>query len=170
MAARNQAGTAGEFRIEPISEEYARDILDWRYPPPYDFYNPPIDAAPDIYVREFMRPELAFHAVLDRLDRFFGFFSLGLDGQVPGGNYDERALDIGLGMKPCFAGRGHGEPFFGSIMAFAERTRRPSQLRLTVADFNERAFALYRKFGFEKRSTFVDSHGIGYTILVRACR
>jgi RimJ/RimL family protein N-acetyltransferase len=119
-------------------------------------------------VKQFLNPDLAFHAVLGEHDEFIGFCSYGIDGQVPGGNYTEDALDIGLGMKPELTGQGRGEDFFGAILKFAEKNMNPDTCRLTVAKFNERALTLYKNFGFRDYSEFEDlqSH-VPYTILVR---
>ncbi len=154
------------YRLEPLKEDHAWDILGWRYPEPYDFYDPPEDDNAEHYVGEFIRPELQFHAVLDLNQQMIGFCSYGLDGQVPGGDYSQPALDIGLGMKPEYTGRGLGIAFFDAILDYAQTTMGASHFRLTVADFNKRAIALYRKFGFRATSEFVDSRNqVQYTIL-----
>lgn len=168
MASRNQAELGGDWCVEPIREEHARDILRWRYPSPYDFYNPPAGGDHEGYVSEFLRPELGFHAVIAANGEFVGFCSYGRDGQVPGGDYRESALDIGLGMKPRFTGQGYGRRFFGAILDFANRNLAPGQFRLTVANFNQRAFKLYRDFGFVPYDEFVEVRtGVAYTILIR---
>ncbi|MCB1693304.1 MAG: GNAT family N-acetyltransferase [Pseudomonadales bacterium] len=154
--------------VEPLRESQARAIMAWRYDPPYDFYDPPDAASVEIYVREFLRPELAFHAVLDASGEFVGFCSFGRDGQVPGFDYDDKALDIGLGMKPALTGQGYGAAFFAEILRFAIGTFGPSHLRVTVAEFNKRAMALYRRFGFEHHSAFLDRReSIPYAVMVR---
>ncbi|MBD3648789.1 MAG: GNAT family N-acetyltransferase [Pseudomonadales bacterium] len=158
---------SGCFRIEPLTADQAREILGWKYPAPYDFYNPPRDREPDQYIREFLNPIFRFHAVLDSHRGLIGFCSFGIDGQVPGGDYSEDALDIGLGMKPELTGRGLGRNFFGSILHYAEQQLEPSRYRLTVAGFNRRAINLYCNFGFEFHSEFEDEQGIPYVILVR---
>lgn len=156
------------YRIEPIKEEHARDILAWRYPPPYDFYDPPADPRTEYYVREFLNPGLQFHAVLDAGDKFIGFCSYGRDGQVPGGHYPDGALDIGLGMKPEYTGQGRGQVFFESIVAFAGHTLGAERFRVTVANFNRRAVSLYMKSGFEWVDSFQDPRSnVDYTILLR---
>ncbi len=162
----NQA--AASWHLERLNAAQAREILSWRYAAPYDFYNPPSDADEASLVIEFLRDDLGFHAVMGLRGEFIGFCSFGLDGQVPGGDYREPALDIGLGMRPDLTGQGLGEQFFGAILDFAMSTRPADCYRLTVADFNERALRLYRKFGFEDSDAFFDSRtGAAYTILVR---
>ncbi|MEO2177145.1 MAG: GNAT family N-acetyltransferase [bacterium] len=150
-----------------MNEEHARDILGWRYPTPYDFYDPPGDGPVEHYVLKFTRPELQFHAVLNKHDQFVGFCSYGIDGQVPGGDYSYPALDIGLGMKPEFTGQGTGVVFFTAILRYANKVLGARMLRLTVANFNQRALSLYDKFGFYATSEFTDARNqVEYTILL----
>lgn len=158
----------GGFRIEPLRADQAREILEWQYPEPYDFYDPPKEREPEAYVKAFLNPEFNFHGVMDRGGVLVGFCSFGIDGQVPGGDYSEQALDIGLGMKPELTGKGLGVRFFGSILDFAAARPGPSRYRLTVANFNRRAINLYRKFGFRVHSEFEHQQmGVPYVILVR---
>ena len=71
-------------------------------------YDPPSDDRSAYYVQQFIQPELHFHAIMNLQQEFVGFCSFGADGQVPGGDYSLAALDIGLGMKPEYTGRGLG--------------------------------------------------------------
>ena len=156
------------YHLIPLEEEHALDILTWRYPAPYDFYDPPSDRPAEDYVREFIKPEYQFHAVLNSQNEFSGFCSYGLDGQVVGGNYQEEALDIGLGMKPELTGNGQGYHFFRSILYFAQANFEFNRFRLTVADFNQRAIRLYTNFGFTRHDEFTDSVlNNPYTILMK---
>ncbi len=160
--------TDHSYRIRPLEEQDARDILSWRYPSPYDFYNPPQDDHAEHYISQFMEPALAFHAIIDEQAKFVGFCSFGSDGQVPGGDYSEDALDIGLGMRPELTGQGRGEAFFDAILKHGLATFKPQRVRLTVASFNQRAMALYQKFGFTYHDEFVDSVlAVSYVVLVR---
>jgi len=156
------------YHLTPLKEEHARDILGWRYPAPYDFYNPPDERPAEDYVREFIKPEYQFHAVLDGQNKFSGFCSYGVDGQVTGGNYSREALDIGLGMKPELTGNGQGYHFFRSILHYALENFEVDHYRLTVANFNERALRLYKNFGFVHHEEFTDCVlNVRYTILMK---
>ena len=157
------------YRVRPLEEHQARDILSWEYPFPYDFYNPSVDAYHDHYVKQFLNPALNFHAVIDARGTMIGFCSFGSDGQVLGGDYDDEALDIGVGMRPASTGQGQGAAFFGAILGFALDSLSPEFLRLTVAKFNQRALKLYENFDFEIKSEFFEhSTDVPYLILVRA--
>ena len=155
---------ADGFWIELLREADARAILRWRYPEPYDFYDPPDDGRDDDYVQAFLDPDLYFHAVRDRDGILAGFCSFGLDGQVPGGDYAQDALDIGLGMRPGLTGHGHGKVFFDAILAHARTAFGPDRFRLTVARFNARAMRLYEGFGFTEQSRF-EQHLVTYSVL-----
>lgn len=160
--------TDDNYRLKPLEERHAWDILSWRYPSPYDFYNPPVDDHQEHYVKQFMNPEFNFHAVLDACGTMVGFCSFGIDGQVPGGDYSDEALDIGVGMRPEFTGQGKGAAFFGAVLSHALGTLGPERLRLTVAKFNQRALKLYANFGFEVNDEFVEQpYAVPYSILVR---
>ncbi len=158
-----------KLRLIPLRQQDAEAILDWRYEPPFDFYNPP-DAGPrDQFIREFLNPELHFHAVVDSSEEMLGFCSFGLDGQVPGWRYDDSALDIGLGMHPAKTGQGRGQTFFTAILEFAREQMQPDQFRLTVARFNTRALRLYARFGFEETDRFHQPmQQTDYAILTRS--
>ncbi len=156
------------LHLIPLEQGHAREILGWRYPAPYDFYNPPVDQHFETYVSEFVNPLYRFHAVLDRHDEFVGFCSFGIDGQVPGGDYQRDALDIGLGMHPDLTGNGQGRTFFEAILRYGIDEFEPDCVRLTVADFNVRAIHLYENFGFQAADAFIDSVlAVPYTILLR---
>ena len=156
------------YHLVALQESHARQILTWRYAPPYDFYNPLSERPAEDYVRKFVNPEYQFHAVLDESDSFIGFCSFGIDGQVPGGNYEKEALDIGVGMEPELTGNGLGHQFFDTILQHGLETFNPAWTRLTVANFNKRALKLYQKFDFTLFDEFEDSElDVSYTILIR---
>jgi ribosomal-protein-alanine N-acetyltransferase len=112
-----------DYHIIPLTADHARQILRWRYQPPYDFYN-----SPDTGVIE--------------------------------------QQYIGLGMRPSLSGQGRGVAFFTSTLAFRQPHFYATRLRLTVAQFNRRALALYKQFGFQKTAEFTDPrHAIAYTVL-----
>ena len=142
--------------IHPITADEAHTIADWRYPIPYDVYNVSGDPS------SFLIPDHHYHSVFLR-DELAGFFCLGQDARVPGGSYDDQALDIGLGMRPDLIGQGLGSAFFGAVLAFIP----PTPLRLTVAAFNERAKRLYERFDFHVSHRFCGKDGLTYLQMVR---
>jgi len=162
------AGHVLDLTVIPMRRQDAEDILSWRYDAPYDFYNPPSEGPRDHFISQFLKPSLNFHVVLDQYQQMLGFCSYGIDGQVPGGRYDDDALDIGLGMKPDQTGKGLGEHFFKAIVEHAENKFQPDHYRLTVARFNARAMRLYQRFGFDETECFQEPvQQVEYAILMR---
>jgi GNAT superfamily N-acetyltransferase len=94
--------------------------------------------------------------------------SYGLDGQVSGGDYSAEALDIGLAVRPDLTGRGLGDSFVEAAISFAQHTFQPSHLRVTIADFNQRARRVWEKQGFQPVSAFASSTtDMPFTIFIR---
>lgn len=156
-----------DYTIEPLTGDHARQILCWRYSAAYDFYNP-LDTGEieDLDVQQLLNPTYNFHAVIDGQHGHCGFCSFGINGQVPGGDYAEVALDVALGMRPALTGQGHGAVFFAAILAFSQSHFCKARLRLTIAQFNQRALSLYQHFGFQETAKFTDArHAIAYTEL-----
>jgi len=142
-----------KLTITPITEADLLQISGWRYAPPYDFYNfaDPPDAE---MLAELLEPALAFHAIHAESGNVVGFCSFGKDGQVPGGDYTEEALDIGMGVAPDYTGRGLGRTFAASVIDFALAHYRPRRLRVTIAAFNERALRVWQALGFQPVAHF----------------
>ncbi|SDN19061.1 ribosomal-protein-alanine N-acetyltransferase [Actinomyces ruminicola] len=130
-----------EFSYSVMTLGVALEIADgWKYPPPYDFYD--LTADPDDY-DEFVTPERwpdAFVQVRSG-GELVGFLSA---EPVVG----ESAVEIGLGMRPDLTGGGLGVSFVRSNLAWVERNLPGREIRLSVACFNERAIAVYRRCGF----------------------
>jgi RimJ/RimL family protein N-acetyltransferase len=156
---------------------YAADIVTWRYPPPYDCYDVS-DVAPEF----FADPANAFFAVVSAASaasaassasaeadgRLLGFRSFGADGRVPGGTYDESALDTGGGLRPSLTGKGLGRPAIAAGLAFGRQRFAPTAFRVTVASFNARALKVVGSLGFVRESEFhASTDGKPYRILVR---
>ena len=82
-----------ELAVRPLTRDQAEALLTWRYPAPYDFYNPP--SKNEAVINNLLDPKWLFHGVSQQ-DNFIGYASFGEDGQLPGGHYDEDALDLSL--------------------------------------------------------------------------
>jgi [ribosomal protein S18]-alanine N-acetyltransferase len=89
------------------------------------------------------------------------------DGRVPGWEYDDSALDVGVGLRPELTGQGLGQAVIESVIANAEDAFGESSFRVTVASFNTRALAVYRRAGFEEVAEFETPEGGLFTVLVR---
>ena len=137
-----------------MSEEFASEILSWKYDPPYDFYNNEADAEA---VEELL--ENNYSVVVNQNRELIGFFCAGSAAQVPlgikVGAYTEDIIDIGLGIAPTLTGKGNGFAFFSLVVESLYKKYGDMPVRLTVAKFNQRAIHLYEKFGFVKDMEFM---------------
>lgn len=150
------------IRVVPLTREHAEDLATWRYEPPYDVYD--LDGADP---HELLDPALGFHAVLAG-ERLIGFRSFGPDGQVPGGTYDDSALDTGGGLRPSLTGRGLGRAVIAAGLAHGRATFAPPAFRVTVASFNTRARRTVESLGFERVGSFAALRdGRQFDVLVR---
>jgi len=144
------------FRIRPMTEEDARAICAWRYPPPYDRYRWPSWEAMRAEGREFADPEIRrqqYASVTDERGELLGyaqFFRL------------DRAVRIGLGLRPDCCGRGWGASFAGAIAREAARRGQGAEVDLEVETWNVRAIRAYRKAGFEPEDRYERqaAHGV----------
>ncbi|RLQ96343.1 N-acetyltransferase [Falsibacillus albus] len=128
---------------------HAKQILNWKYEQPYDFYN---NEENEENLAELL--ENHYFSAVDQHDVLIGYCCIGKAAQVPTGSqfgaYTEEMDDIGIGLRPDLTGQGFGKTFFKSVIEFVSVKKGNGPLRLTVADFNERAIHLYKQFGFKK--------------------
>jgi ribosomal-protein-alanine N-acetyltransferase len=133
------------FTFRDLDQSAADAIVSWRYEPPYDFY----DLTADIEdLDEFLDPSRwgvsLFGAYVE--DDLVGYIGLVADGDV---------VEIGLGLRPDWTGRGYGLEFVNAILDFARERFSPREFRLKVARFNERAIRVYERTGFSPVREFV---------------
>ena len=140
--------------FKPLDESNARLIVNWSYEAPYDFYN--MDkTVHEKNIQYLSDPENGCYAILSDREQFIGYCSFGKDGQVPGGNYDEEALDIGIGIAPEFAGQGNGTRYFKQVMDFGRIKFNTPKLRVTIASFNKRAQRMCASLNFGMTQEFL---------------
>lgn len=153
--------------IQPMNEVSARSLVNWRYDAPYDFYNINTDEI-EKEVEYFTDPQNAYYAIMNETGELIGFCSFGLDGQVPGGDYSQEALDIGMGIRPDLTGQGNGVQTSEVVLDFASRRFDPDRFRVTVAAFNKRAQRVWQKLNFRAAHSFSrEQDGEPFFILLR---
>ena len=139
-----------EFFIKDMNEKSAVEIVNWKYDAPYDFYNNEVTSEA---INEII--ENPYFAIVNQFEELIGFFCIGSSAQVPIGHqygaYSEEFLDIGIGMNPELTGKGFGTIFFSTVLQHIENDL---PIRLTVAEFNQRAIRLYLKYGFIEKKKF----------------
>ena len=128
------------MNVQPITDEQAAAIAEWRYEVPYEWYDTSADPR---RVELFANPARRTHlrAVVDDGGELVGFFNFVPDGHE---------VRLGLGMHPDLTGRGLAQPFIESGLAYARREWQPRTFRLFVAAWNERAIRLYERLGFRE--------------------
>ncbi|WP_026693179.1 GNAT family N-acetyltransferase [Peribacillus kribbensis] len=149
--------------IEKMTPRMAREILHWRYEEPYDFYN---NELTDEAMEEML--DGSYYALLSDKKELAGFFCIGTNAQVPMGNqydvYPKGFIDMGLGMKPGLTGKGNGFLFCSLILDHLKEMYKNIPIRLTVAEFNQRAIHLYEKLGFVKDNEFYTDRSVFLTM------
>jgi RimJ/RimL family protein N-acetyltransferase len=153
------------FAFTRLTNADARSIVQWRYEPPYDVYN--IDAGEiEVAVDFFADPANCYYSITDGSGELAAFCCFGRDAQVSGGDYSAKALDIGLGVRPDLTGKGNGLQYVNAVLDFARRTFSPTAFRVTVAEFNKRAFRVWEKAGFRPMQTFQASQGGQFFVMM----
>lgn len=150
---KNNKSNSFVIEYRRADEKSARKFLGWKYPPPYDIYN----AMPQ-YFEEDLRyqtdPQNNIYGMYDQDGELVAYCSYGHDAHVPGGDYAEEALDIGLMVKPELTGKGLGRQFVSEVIRNGIEKYRPAKLRVTIAEFNKRALRVWEKNGFQPVQVF----------------
>lgn len=157
------------MRIEyrPADETAAREFLGWHYEPPYEMYNCPPEQMNNAIPYN-IDPSNNVYAMYDQDDRLVGYCSFGRDAQVPGGDYSQPALDIGMMIKPELTGKGLGGSFAGDVIRYGDEKYTPQSLRVTIAAFNARGIRVWEKHGFQKTQTFKRSKdGMEFIVMLK---
>lgn len=149
-----------DYRFVPMGWNDASAVVAWRYEPPYDIYNVPIDEQAST-IPYFADPRNAYYTV--RLsDELVGFCCFGAEARVPGGEYQgDDVIDVGVGLRPDLTGKGLGVVFVAAVLDFGSQVYHPHDFRLTVATFNQRAIRVYETLGFRTTHEFVVERGDG---------
>jgi ribosomal-protein-alanine N-acetyltransferase len=143
VAEQNGAGT--EYRFEPMSDRQAHAVADWRYPPPYDFYDAGADPGDLSELLDSAQREGRYYAVLSDPGGLVGFFAFRDEGD---------AVEVGLGLRPDLTGRRLGLSFLLAGLEFAREQYAPARFLLTVAAFNQRAIHVYERAGFRRGESY----------------
>jgi ribosomal-protein-alanine N-acetyltransferase len=132
--------------IAQMTQAEAEAVAGWHYEPPYDFYDATADEDDLALLLSAERREGRTFSVRGEGSELLGFFSFG--------PVEDGVVVVGLGLRPDLTGRGLGHAFVASGLAFARERFAPSRFRLSVAEFNERAIAVYERAGFVRTRSF----------------
>lgn len=144
------------IHLRPAAETDIREFRAWHYPSPYNVYDLSEGRLRD-GIAYFLRTEVACHVLVDDSGAVVGYCTFGPDGRVPGGDYAQAALDIGLGVRPDLIGRGRGSSWVDAVCRFAAAQFEPDRLRVTIAAWNGRALTVWEAAGFRSVQRFARS-------------
>ncbi len=150
-----------QFRFEPMDEPSARTIAGWHYEGLYAFYDMDQDAEDRDELLDPHRRADAYFAVFDASDELVGFYCF---------EQEDTAVVFGLGLRPDCTGRCIGKAFLEAGLAFAVEKFHPTEFRLSVAVFNQRAIRLYQKLGFQSNGIFLNETNGGRYEFLRMIR
>ena len=139
-----------------MTEEEAEEVISWRYPGEYAFYDMERDVEDRAELRAAHVREAKYFSALQNSE-LIGFFEFDVDGDV---------VELGLGLRPDLTGQGRGPTFLEAALAFARERFGAERFRLRVAEFNRRAIAVYERAGFVVDRRYVhDFYGTPYDFL-----
>jgi [ribosomal protein S18]-alanine N-acetyltransferase len=137
----------------PITPDLARVLATWRYPAPYDVYDIGDDPAA---LDEMLDARSPWFTAADPDGAILGYCCFGTaaevawEGEPRLWTLDDQTLSVGLGLRPDLTGQHLGLPFFDAVLAFAAARFTPTEFRLFVLTFNQRAIQVYERAGFHQ--------------------
>ncbi len=138
---------AEKLVIALMTQADAEQIADWRYDPPYDFYDARADETQLARLLDAERRSDRSFSARDGSGELVGFFTYSRDGDT---------VVVGLGLRPDRTGQGFGARFVEQGLTFARDRYAPRRFRLDVAAFNERAVKAYERAGFVRTRSFIE--------------
>jgi ribosomal-protein-alanine N-acetyltransferase len=156
------------YNIQPMTEEYASAICNWKYDGLYSIYS--MDGSYEC-ICELMNGDYFY--VMDNTNSLVGYICSGNSARVQGGYQsglynNSKHLDIGLGLSPDYTGKGIGQQFLFQGIHFLKEQLKVQNFQLVVAIFNERAIKVYERSGFIKGLRFkskVDDQEIDFIVM-----
>lgn len=142
-----------KFNFKHLQQNNALIIAnDWKYEEPYSFYDMTADIEDyNEFVDENLRNKNEwFEVYVD--NQLVGFLGLFIENEN---------IDIGLGLKPDYCGKGIGKDFLNNIIDFINQNYIYNTLSMDVAVFNKRAIKVYQSCGFKQRSAFIQNTNDG---------
>ncbi|HEX2947279.1 MAG TPA: GNAT family N-acetyltransferase [Clostridia bacterium] len=132
-----------ELIIKKLTEEYAKQLCEWKYNAEYSVYNfAPWDIAVQQKwsIADPKARESDFRSVTNKQGEFVGFFRMTKDK-------DEK-IEIGLGMRPEYCGLGIGKDFVKIITQYVRAYYPNCLIYMEVRTFNIRAVKCYENCGY----------------------
>lgn len=143
-----------KLKIANLTQEDAKTICRWRYPPPYEIYNGPnwmTARAKQYGIADEATRRAEFYALKDG-DALVGFFRL--TGQL-------EFVRISLGLAPEKCGRGLGSKLMEMVLAVLKERYPGRPACLEVRTCNLRAIKCYERAGFSIRNEYRRNTPVG---------
>ena len=141
-----------KFEFANTNSDYAKEILNWHYEGEYSFYDMDFDQE-DLY--EFLEKIKSNHwenhyVALSERKEVIGMFSF---------EFSDNEVNIGLGLRPDFTGKGIGYDFVVEGINFGIRKFNfiGKYITLSVAAFNKRAIKVYEEIGFKESNRYIET-------------
>lgn len=136
-----------KFEFKKLTQKDALIIADeWKYENEYSFYDMTADEDDyDEFINEDLREnDNCFKAIYN--NELVGYFSVGIKNQE---------IEIGLGLKPSYCGKGYGKDFLNQILDFIKQNYSYNLITLSIATVNKRAIKVYHSCGFIDKCKFM---------------
>ncbi len=143
-----------DYILEALTEDYAREICNWRYEGACSVYN-----FSDYSIVEQNGWDLAIKG--KRESEFVGILhcdELMAYGRLTSSG--DKAI-IGIGLKPVFCGKGHGKDIMKLLIEECKKRFPGFIITLEVRTFNTRAIKCYLNVGFEIKDKYAKDTPIG---------
>jgi L-amino acid N-acyltransferase YncA len=129
-----------------FTEDEAREVAAWAYPPPFDLYDGDPGNPGLLLARE---PDGGgYYPAVGDEGRVVAFAVVGAEARVRGQEPADGVVDVGIGVRPDTTSSGVGTALVGQVVDLARDLGATTGVRAAVAVFNERSLALCRSAGF----------------------
>jgi ribosomal-protein-alanine N-acetyltransferase len=146
---------------------HIEEFCSWTYPEPYERYSLDSSAIP-YFLTLLEDPQGSLTMITDPSGQLIAYVTTGTDARVPGGDYAEELIDIGLGIRPELTGRGLGTEIVAKVLGRLEKSFPGLGFRVTIAEFNHRAQKVWMRNGFVESKRFIsEKTGDAFLILTR---
>lgn len=140
------------FNFKKMQKKYAKEILKWHYDGKYSFYDMEFDKEDLEDFLEIIENDNwdNYYVAVDEEENLIGMFTY---------NFNMDVMEIGLGLKPSLTGKGIGEHYVkaGIEYGLLELGFEGKQIKLSVANFNNRAIKVYKKIGFKEVGRYIQT-------------
>jgi enoyl-CoA hydratase len=128
----------GPFRVRQLTIEDGLALASWSSPGAWNIED----------ALEAPEADEGYWAVVDAGDTLLGFCCVGAAARVPGAPRDDWFLDVAIGIRPQYAGRGFSGDLGRAAVAYAGSVALDRKLRTTVPEWNEVGQRAAQQAGF----------------------